>query len=78
VRVPYADVAPGVRFGPKPLLTTDVVRKIKEFRADGATVPDIMRRMKLSKGLGLSSTQRLMSPINSAFDGNSGHDADVT
>jgi hypothetical protein len=25
------------------------VQKIKELRADGATVPDIMRRMKLSK-----------------------------
>jgi DNA invertase Pin-like site-specific DNA recombinase len=39
----------GVRFGPKPLLMTEVVQKIKELRADGATVPEIMRRMKLSK-----------------------------
>ena len=41
--------AEGVRFGPKPLLTLDVVQKIKVLRADGATVPEIMRRMKLSK-----------------------------
>jgi hypothetical protein len=36
-----------VRFGPKPLLTTEVVQKIKQLRADGATVPDIMHRTKL-------------------------------
>jgi DNA invertase Pin-like site-specific DNA recombinase len=41
--------AEGVRFGPKPLLTLDVVQKIKELKADGATVPEIMRRTKLSK-----------------------------
>jgi DNA invertase Pin-like site-specific DNA recombinase len=41
--------AEGVRFGPKPLLTLEVVQKIKELRADGAAVPEIMRRMKLSK-----------------------------
>ena len=41
--------AEGVRFGPKPLLTIEVVQKIKELRSDGATVPEIMRRMKLSK-----------------------------
>ena len=41
--------AEGVRFGPKPLLTLEVVQKIKELRSDGATVPEIMRRMKLSK-----------------------------
>jgi DNA invertase Pin-like site-specific DNA recombinase len=38
-----------VRFGPKPLLTLEVVQKIKELRSDGATVPEIMRRTKLSK-----------------------------
>jgi hypothetical protein len=38
-----------VRFGPKPLLTADVVKKIKQLRKDGLTVPEIMRRMKLSK-----------------------------
>ena len=41
--------AEGVRFGPKPLLTLEVVQKIKELRSDGATVPEIMRRTKLSK-----------------------------
>ena len=41
--------AEGVRFGPNPLLTTEVVRKIKQLRAEGATVPEIMRRTKLSK-----------------------------
>ena len=41
--------AEGVRFGPKPLLTLEVVQKIKELKSDGATVPEIMRRTKLSK-----------------------------
>jgi len=41
--------AEGVRFGPKPLLTLEVVQKINKLRADGATVREIMRRMKLSK-----------------------------
>ena len=41
--------AEGVRFGPKPLLTLEVVQKIKELRSDGAAVPEIMRRTKLSK-----------------------------
>jgi len=41
--------AEGVRFGPKPLLTAAVVQNIKELRAEGATVPEIMRRTKLSK-----------------------------
>ena len=41
--------AAGVRFGPKPLLTLSVIEKIKALRADGATVPEIMRRSKLSK-----------------------------
>jgi DNA invertase Pin-like site-specific DNA recombinase len=41
--------ARGVRFGPKPILTTDVVQKVKELRADGLTVPEIIRRTKLSK-----------------------------
>jgi DNA invertase Pin-like site-specific DNA recombinase len=41
--------ADGVRFGPKPLLTAEVVKKIKELRVDGLTVAEIMRRMKLSK-----------------------------
>ena len=41
--------AEGVRFGPKPLLTEQVVGKIKQLRAEGLTVPEIMRRTKLSK-----------------------------
>jgi DNA invertase Pin-like site-specific DNA recombinase len=41
--------AEGVRFGPKPLLTEHVVEKIKQLRAEGLTVPEIMRRTKLSK-----------------------------
>jgi DNA invertase Pin-like site-specific DNA recombinase len=38
--------AEGVRFGPKPLLTLEVVQKIKELRSDGATVAELMRRTK--------------------------------
>ena len=41
--------AAGVRFGPKPILTLPVIEKIKALRADGATVPEIMRRTKLAK-----------------------------
>jgi DNA invertase Pin-like site-specific DNA recombinase len=41
--------AEGVRFGPKPLLTEQVVERIKQLRAEGLTVPEIMRRTKLSK-----------------------------
>ena len=41
--------AQGVRFGPKPILTSDVVQKVKQLRADGRTVPEIMRHTKLSK-----------------------------
>ena len=41
--------AQGVRFGPKPLLTTEVVQKVRQLRADGLTVPEIIRRTKLSK-----------------------------
>jgi DNA invertase Pin-like site-specific DNA recombinase len=41
--------AQGVRFGPKPILTSDVVQKVKQLRTDGLRVPEIMRRTKLSK-----------------------------
>jgi DNA invertase Pin-like site-specific DNA recombinase len=41
--------AAGVGFGPKPILTLPVIEKVKALRADGATVPEIMRRTKLSK-----------------------------
>jgi DNA invertase Pin-like site-specific DNA recombinase len=53
--------AEGVRFGPKPLLTTEVVKKIKVLRADGAAVPEIMRRTKLSK----ASVYRALSACGS-------------
>jgi DNA invertase Pin-like site-specific DNA recombinase len=36
--------AEGVRFGPKPILTLPVIEKVKALRADGVTVPEIMRR----------------------------------
>jgi DNA invertase Pin-like site-specific DNA recombinase len=41
--------AAGVRFGPKPILTAPVIERVRTLRADGATVPEIMRRTKLSK-----------------------------
>jgi len=41
--------AQGVRFGPKPILTSDVVQKVKQLRTDGLRVREIMRRTKLSK-----------------------------
>ena len=41
--------AVGIRFGPKPILTLPVIEKIRALRADGTTVPEIMRRTKLSK-----------------------------
>jgi DNA invertase Pin-like site-specific DNA recombinase len=49
-----------VRFGPKPILTTEVVQKVKELREDGLTVPDIMRRTKLSK----ASVYRALAAAN--------------
>jgi DNA invertase Pin-like site-specific DNA recombinase len=39
----------GVRFGRKPLLTEKVVATVKGLRADGATIPEIMRRTRLSE-----------------------------
>jgi DNA invertase Pin-like site-specific DNA recombinase len=39
----------GVRFGRKPLLLPETIREIKVLRHGGTTVPEIMRRMKLSK-----------------------------
>ena len=38
-----------MRFGPKPILTAEVVQKIKELREEGLTVSEIIRRMNLSK-----------------------------
>ncbi len=39
----------GTRFGPKPQLTAEKVKEIRELRKDGNTVPEIMRHTKLSK-----------------------------
>jgi len=39
----------GVRFGRKPLLLPEAVKEIRVLRVGGATVPQIMRRLKLSK-----------------------------
>jgi DNA invertase Pin-like site-specific DNA recombinase len=39
----------GVRFGAKPKLTDEVKRRIRQLRADGLTVPAIMKETKLSK-----------------------------
>ena len=39
----------GVKFGRKPVLTLPVVEAIRTLRADGTTVPEIMRRTSLSK-----------------------------
>ena len=53
--------AAGVRFGPKPILTLPVIEKVKALRADGATVPEIMRRTKLSKASIYRATQAAAS-----------------
>ena len=39
----------GIRFGRKPDLTPERIAEIKALRADGSTVPDIIRRVGLSK-----------------------------
>ena len=39
----------GTRFGPRPQLTAERINEIRKLRRDGATVPEIMRQMKLSK-----------------------------
>jgi hypothetical protein len=49
--------AEGVRFGPKPLLTEHVVEKIKQLRAEGLTVPEIMRRTKSFQGIRLPGSR---------------------
>jgi hypothetical protein len=38
----------GIRFGRKPELTPERIAEIKSLRADGTTVPDIMRRVGLA------------------------------
>ena len=39
----------GKKFGRKPVLTLPVVEAVRTLRADGTTVPEIMRRTNLSK-----------------------------
>ena len=39
----------GIRFGPKPQLTPQRIAEIRKLRADGTTVPEIMRITKLGK-----------------------------
>ena len=39
----------GTRFGRKPELTPERIAEIKALRADGTTVPEIIRRLSLSK-----------------------------
>ena len=39
----------GVHFGRKPDLTAEKIAEIKSLRAEGTTVPDIIRRVGLSK-----------------------------
>jgi DNA invertase Pin-like site-specific DNA recombinase len=39
----------GVHFGRKPELTAEKVAEIKSLRAEGTTVPDILRQVGLSK-----------------------------
>jgi DNA invertase Pin-like site-specific DNA recombinase len=39
----------GIRFGRKPLLVSEMVRRVRRLRKAGQTVPEIMRQMKLSK-----------------------------
>jgi DNA invertase Pin-like site-specific DNA recombinase len=39
----------GVRFGRKPLLVTETIKKVRKLRKAGKTVPEIMRATSLSK-----------------------------
>ena len=39
----------GVKFGRKPLLIAETLRKVKKLRKSGKTVPEIMRQTSLSK-----------------------------
>jgi DNA invertase Pin-like site-specific DNA recombinase len=42
-------VEAGVRFGPKPLLTADVVAKVRQMKVDGLTITEIAQRVHLSR-----------------------------
>ncbi len=39
----------GVRFGRKPLLISETIKKVKKLRKAGKTVPEIMQQTELSK-----------------------------
>ncbi len=39
----------GIRFGRKPLLVPETIQEVRKLRKAGKTVPEIMRRIKLSK-----------------------------
>jgi DNA invertase Pin-like site-specific DNA recombinase len=39
----------GIRFGRKPLLISETIKKVKKLRKAGKTVPEIMRQTSLSK-----------------------------
>jgi DNA invertase Pin-like site-specific DNA recombinase len=39
----------GVRFGSKPLLVDEMIKRVRRMRKAGDTVPEIMRQTKLSK-----------------------------
>lgn len=39
----------GVRFGRRPLLVTETIKKVRKLRKAGKTVPEIMRQTSLSK-----------------------------
>jgi DNA invertase Pin-like site-specific DNA recombinase len=39
----------GVRFGRKPLLISETIKKVKKLRKAGKTVPEIMQQTTLSK-----------------------------
>lgn len=54
----------GVRFGRRPDLTAEKIAKIRDLRADGATVPDIIRRVGLSK----ANVYRALGPSNPLAD----------
>ena len=39
----------GVKFGRKPILVPDTLKKVRKLRKSGKTVPEIMRQTALSK-----------------------------
>jgi DNA invertase Pin-like site-specific DNA recombinase len=44
----------GKKFGRKPVLTLPVIEAVRILRADGTTVPEIMRRTSLSKAASIA------------------------